>query len=213
MLTVHHLGISQSERIVWLCEELGLPCNIVRYTRDAVTRLSPPELKELHPMGAAPVIEDGDVMLGESAAIVEYILAKFADGKLKVSPEQEGFADYLYWSHFANGNLQPIMLRYMTLTRTGLPADHPVLAGTMARMQGALEMMNKRLGTVPHLAGNEFTAADIMTVFTLTTMRVFQPLDLAPYPHIRAYLRRIGERPAYQRAMEICDPGMARLLS
>ncbi|NUU04082.1 glutathione S-transferase family protein [Herbaspirillum robiniae] len=213
MLTIHHLGVSQSERIVWLCEELALPYELVRYTRDAVTRLSPPALRQLHPLGAAPVIQDGELMLGESAAIVDYILAKFGNGRLKAGPGQDCFADYLYWFHFANGNLQPIMLRYMTLLRTGLPADHPVIAGTMGRLQAALALMDERLAKASYLAGEEFTAADIMTVFSLTTMRVFQPVDLAPYPHIRAYLARIGERPGYRRAMEICDPGMARQLS
>ncbi len=65
MLKVHHLGHSQSERIVWLCEELGVPCELVKYTRDPVTHLSPPELEALHPLGAAPLIEVDGMLLGE----------------------------------------------------------------------------------------------------------------------------------------------------
>jgi len=71
MLKIHHLGHGQSERIVWLCEELELPYELRHYTRDPVTRLSPPELTALHPLGAAPLLEDGDLLLAESAAIVE----------------------------------------------------------------------------------------------------------------------------------------------
>jgi glutathione S-transferase len=87
MLTVHHLGKSQSEHVVWLCEELGLDYELVRYARDPVTILAPPELKALHPMGSAPLITDGGPVLAESGAIVEYILAKCGDGRLMIAPE------------------------------------------------------------------------------------------------------------------------------
>ncbi|WP_431262701.1 glutathione S-transferase family protein [Roseateles chitinivorans] len=212
MITIHHLGHSQSERILWLCEELGIPYELERYTRDAVTRLSPPELKARHPLGAAPLIEDGDLLLAESAAIVEYLIAKHGGGRLKPSPEHPDFAPFLYWFHFANGNLQPVMLRRMTLGRA-LPADHPVLAATQERLDKVLALVEERLGQAPYFAGDEFTAADIMSVFSLTTMRLFLPVDLAPYPNVRAYLQRIGQRPAYQRAMTKGDPDLAPLLT
>jgi glutathione S-transferase len=77
MLTVHHLGKSQSERIVWLCEELEVPYALKRYTRDAQTMLAPPDYKALHPIGAAPVITDGDLVLAESGAVVDYIIATY----------------------------------------------------------------------------------------------------------------------------------------
>ena len=82
MLTVHHLGISQSERIVWLCEELGLDYELKRYERRADNRLAPDEYKALHPMGIAPVITDGDLVLGESGAICDYICARYGGGRL-----------------------------------------------------------------------------------------------------------------------------------
>lgn len=82
MLVVHHLGISQSDRIVWLCEELGIPYELRKYDRDPETRLAPAEYKALHPAQTAPVITDGELVLGESGAIVEYILAKYGDGNL-----------------------------------------------------------------------------------------------------------------------------------
>lgn len=213
MLTVHHLGWSQSERIVWLCEELGIDYTLVHHKRDPVTRLSPPELKALHPLGAAPVITDGDLLLAESGAIVDYLIQTRGGGTLTVQKDAAGFADYLYWFHFANGNLQPVIGRMMVLRRLNPPADHPVLQAMTGRMKLVLELIEARLGSVPHLAGEAFTAADIMSVFTLTTMRLFSPYDLSPYPNILAYLQRIGARPAYQRAMKKGDPDLTPLLT
>ena len=212
MLKIHHLGHSQSERIVWLCEELDIPYALTHYTRDAVTVLSPPEFKALHPLGAAPVIEDGDVLLAESAAIVEYIVVKHGGGRLKPGPEHPDYAAFLYWFHFSNGNLQPAIGRLMMMSRAKLAADHPVLVSVQGRLDRVLALVEARLGEATWLAGSEFTAADIMSVFSFTTMRLFQPIDLAPYPNIRAYLQRIGERPAYRRAMAKGDPDLVPML-
>jgi len=213
MLKIHHLGHSQSERIVWLCEELEIPYELIHYTRDAVTRLSPPELKAQHSLGAAPLLEDGDLLLAESAAIVEYIIVKHGNGRFKLGPEHADYASFLYWFHFSNGNLQPVVGRLMMINRAQLAADHPLQLAVQGRFDKVMALVDERLGKVPYLAGHEFTAADIMSVFSLTTMRLFQPFDLAPYPNIRAYLQRIGERPAYRRAMAKGDPDLTPLLS
>ncbi len=213
MIKIHHLGHSQSERILWLCEELGLPYRLQHYTRDPVTRLSPPELLALHPLGAAPVLEDGDLLLAESAAIVEYLIGRHGAGRLKPGPEHPDYAAFLYWFHFANGNLQPTLLRLMAVGRAVAGSDHPVLAATRDRFARLMALMETRLAEVPWLAGDDFSAADIMNVFSLTTMRLFIPVDLAPYPGIRAYLQRVGERPAYRRAMAKGDPDLVPLLS
>ena len=213
MLTIHHLSTSQSERILWLCEELGVPYEMKRHERDAVTRLSPPELRALHPMGTAPVITEGDLVLGESGAIMEYIIRRHGGGRLAPGVEHPDYPDYLYWFHFANATFQPLMGRNMHLHRLQLPADNPLLVSTRGRLDRALDMVEARLGKVDFLAGSALTAADVMIVFSLTTMRIFYPLDLAPYANIRAYLGRIGERAAYRRAMHKGDPGMAPLLA
>ena len=126
MLTIHHLGKSQSERIVWLCEELGVPYELTHHNRNAVTILSPPELKALHPLGAAPVITDGALVLAESGAIMEYIIAMHGGGRLALGPTHPDFAHYLYWFHFANSNLQSIMGRCMFLRRLDLAAENAV---------------------------------------------------------------------------------------
>ena len=213
MLKIHHLGHSQSERIVWLCEELGAPYELVKYTRDPVTRLSPPELKALHPLGAAPLLEVEGMLLAESAAIVEFILARYGNGRLQHGPDHPDFASYLYWFHFANGNLQPVMGRSMIVGRCGLAPDHPLPTSVRERLDKVLALIDARLAQNDYLAGSEFTAADIMSVFSLTTMRLFQPVDLTPYPGILAYLQRIGGRPAYQRAMTKGDPDLTPMLT
>lgn len=212
-MIVHHLGKSQSERIVWLCEELGIPYELRVYDRDPVTRLAPPDYKALHPMGAAPVITDGDLVLAESGAIIEYIVAKYGKGRLTLAPDHPDFAQFLFWFHFANGSLQPATGRNMILARLKLPEDNPVLRAMKGRLDLALGLVEARLTKTAFLAGSEITTADIMIVFTLTTMRLFLPFDLAPYPAILAYLQRIGARPAYRRAMQKGDPDMAPLLT
>ena len=213
MLTVHHLGKSQSERIVWLCEELEIPYQLKRYTRDPVTILAPADYKALHPIGAAPVITEGDLVLAESGAVVDYIIAKYGKGRLALNAGHPDFAAYLYWFHFANGTLQANMGRNMILNRLNLAADNPILAGTKARVDRAFDLVDARTREAEYLAGSEFTAADIMMGFSLTTMRYFLPYDLARCRNILGYLARIGARPAYRRAMEKGDPGMARLLT
>jgi len=213
MLTLHHLGHSQSERILWLCEELDIPYALTRYERDSITMLSPPALTALHPIGAAPVIEDDGLLLAESAAIVDYIITKHGDGRLRLAPDHPDFAAYLYWFHFANGNLQPVIGRLMMVGRAGLAADHPVPLAVRGRVDRVMSLVESRLGEVDYLAGKTLTAADIMSVFSLTTMRLFQPLDLRPYPNILAYLQRIGTRPAYRRAMAKGDPDLTPMLT
>lgn len=213
MLTVHHLGKSQSERIVWLCEELGIPYELKVYDRHPVTRLAQADYKALHPIGSAPVITDGELVLAESGAIVEYIVAKYGKGRLILAPDHPDFAQFLYWFHFANGTLQPATGRNMILGRLNLPADNALLIAMKARLDLALGFLEERLAAVDYLAGREFTTADIMLVFTLTTMRLFYPYDLKPYPSLLRYLQRIGSRPAYQRAMAKGDPDMAPLLT
>ncbi|MDB5686277.1 MAG: glutathione S-transferase family protein [Rhizorhabdus sp.] len=211
MLTVHHLGVSQSDRIVWLCEELEIPYELVRYARAPM--MAPPEYKALHPSGTAPVITDGDLTLAESGAVIEYIIARYGDGRLKVGPEDPAFADYLYWFHFANGSMGPSAMVDIILQILGNGEETPTTSALKARGDRAFAMVEDRLGKVPYFAGDQFSAADIFMVFPLTTMRAFAPRDLAPYPNIRAYLQRIGDRPAFQRAMQKADPDLTPMLA
>jgi glutathione S-transferase len=213
MLTVHHLGKSQSERIVWLCEELEIPYDLKRYARDPVTILAPADYKALHPVGAAPVITDGKLVLAESGAVVEYIIARYGSGRLALKADHADFAQFLYWFHFANGTFQAQLGRNMILNRLNLAADNPMLTATRARVDRSFDLVDARVRDARYLAGEQFTAADIMIGFSLTTMRYFLPYDLGRHPNIRDYLGRIAARPAYRRAMEKGDPGMALLLT
>lgn len=213
MLTIHHLGRSQSERIVWLCEELEIPYELKTYARDAATMLAPADYKALHPIGSAPVITDGELVLAESGAIVEYIAATYGKGRLTLGAGDPGFAQFLYWFHFANGTLQANMGRLMILNRLKLTGDNPLLLATRARVDRAFDLVEARTRSAAYMAGDAFTTADIMMGFSLTTMRYFQPYDLARCPNVVGYLARIGARPAYRRAMAKGDPGMALLLT
>lgn len=211
MLVVHHLGKSQSERIVWLCEELEIPYELKRYARSPMR--APPEYKMLNPIGQAPIITDGDLTLAESAAIVQYIIAKYGNGRLAPAYGHPDFVPFTYWFNFANGTFQPRMVHNMFLATLKPPEDHPVMAIAKNGLVTAFQAIEARTGEAKYFAGEEFTAADIMMGFSLTTMRYFTPYDLTPYPNLRAYLTRIGSRPAYQRAMKKGDPDMQPLLS
>ncbi len=212
MLTVHHLGISQSERIVWLCEELGIPYELKVYDRDPITRLAPAAYKALHPVGTAPIITDGDVVLPESGAIIEYIIGKYGHGRLAVGPEAKNFADYLFWFHFANASMLPRQSVLMG-ARSADGEMSPREKFMRDRAVKAWDLVEARLGEAAYFAGADFTAADIIMGFALTTMRAWAPVDIAGRPNILAYLKKIGERPAYKRAMEKGDPAMTPMLA
>ena len=213
MLTVHHLGVSQSDRVVWLCEELGIPYEMKKYDRLPIG-MAPPEYKALHPSGTAPIITDGDLTLGESGAIIEYIIAKHGGGRLVVTADKPNFPDYLFWFHFANASMLPRTMMVMILAMAGAAegGGDTRVAAMMARADQAFDMVEKRLGETDYFAGNDFTAADIMMTFGLTTMRMFAARDLTPYPNIRAYLQRIGDRPAYLAAAKKADPDLPLML-
>lgn len=212
MLIVHHLGISQSDRIVWLCEELDLPYEMVKYDR-APTGGGPAAYKALFPYGTAPVIQDGDRWLGESGAIVEYIIHRHAGGRLAVAPDQPNYADYLYWSHFANASFMAGGMWELGLILQEIGPEERVRRPGRSRWEKAFDVVEQRLGEAPFFAGDAFTAADIMMHFPLTHMRRFVPFDLSGSPKTLAYLQRIGERPAYRRAMAKADPGVEPFLS
>lgn len=212
MLTVHHLGISQSDRIVWLCEELEIPYKMVKYDR-AATGGGPDEYKALYPYGTAPFIEDGEVRLGESGAVMEYIIHRHGGGRLAVAPDKGNYPDYLYWFHFANASLMSGGMMEMALMFQGVKPEDRVQMGGRSRWAKAFDVVEERLGQAPYFAGDDFTAADIIIHFPLTMMRRWIPFDLSGSPNTLAYLQRIGARPAYRRAMAKADPGVEPLLT
>jgi glutathione S-transferase len=210
MLTVHHLGVSQSERIVWLCEELGLDYELKLYERRADNRLAPDEYKALHPMGIAPVITDGDLVLGESGAICDYICARYGGGRLAPGKDDPDFADHLFWFHWSNGTFMTTLMMQLVL---GAGEGNPAAGFVGDRSRRGWEMVEARLGQAPFFGGANLTTADIMMVYCLTTSRAFRGLSIDGYPNLKAYLARIGQRPAYQRAMAKAEPGRAPMLT
>ena len=208
MITIYHLDTSRSERIVWLMEELGLPCTLERFDR-MPNILAPEELQQVHPLGRAPVIRDGDTVLAESGAIVEYIVARHGSGRLGVAPDDPAFAQYLYWLHYAESSLLLQLLREWTLERFLPDADAaPGMARVRAVTQQHLAFVEGHLAGSDYFAGPEFTAADVMMVFPFTTLLRFRGLDLGPYAALQRYLGRIEGRAAYRRTMEVAGPGV-----
>ncbi len=203
MIHLVHLDRSRSERIIWLLEELGLP-----YTLDSFQRrpdlFGPAEMRETHVLGRAPVIRDGEVVLAESGAIVEYILARYGNGRLSVDPSEPNFPRYLYWLHYAEGSFMLQLLREWSLDRMLPDADaHPGMARIREGTRTHLAMIEDALSASPYLAGDAFTAADIMMSYPLTTFRRhIRPIDLTSYPAIQAYVGRLEARPAYRKAIE-----------
>lgn len=198
-----------------MCEELDVPYQLIRYQRDPQTKLAPAEYKALHPFGTAPVITDGKTVLGESGAIVEYLMAKHGGGRLAVAADEPNFADYLFWLHFANGSLMPSAMIDLVVGIMGAGGAQPIpdiVKAVRSRSDRAMQMIETRLGQVSYLAGDEFTAADIMTVFSLTTLRAFLPRDLKASPNTSAYIKRVAARPAYQRAMKKAEPEMKPMI-
>lgn len=218
VLKVHHLGISQSERILFLCEELGITYDLVKHTRDPI--FAPQSFKSLpgNATGQSPFLEDPEagITLSESGAISDYILGKYASegGKKKLKKEfgEKGYVDYIYFYNFVNGSLQPATSRAMLLAAAQVPKDNAMAKYALSGVQQALAIVDAHLKSNKWLAGEDFTAADCMIVYSLSTGRYYGPRGYEEYPNIVRYLGDIGERPAYKRAMEKGDPEMKLLL-
>lgn len=211
MITIHHLGVSQSDRVVWLMEELNLPYELKWYDRGA-DFLAPPEYRALHPAGTAPIITDGDLVMAESTAIVEYISQRHGGGRLSVPPASPDYPHYLFWMQF-NNNLQSTLFIKLTFQTTGTTpsADNPMMATTQRREDGIYRALEQRLGESAYLGGPQFSCADIMSMFNLTSLAMLgaRAIDDS-LPNTLAYVQRISARPAYQKAMSIAGPAASR---
>jgi glutathione S-transferase len=199
MIVVHHLNNSRSQRIVWLLEELGTPYRIEPYKRDAKTNLAPPELGRVHPLGKAPVIEDGELVLAESGAITEYLVERYGSGRLMPKRGTREHVRYLHWMHFAEGTLMLHLVARLYLTRVGESAK-AMLARVEGMLGNELDLVEAELARGAHLAGAEFSAADVQMTFGLE-FADFARL-VGERPRLRAYLARVQARPAYRRAIE-----------
>lgn len=207
MITICHLGVSQSDRVVWLMEELGLPYQLEWYDRGE-DMLAPPEFRALHPSATAPLIKDDDLVLVESVAIVEYISNRYAGGRFSIGAKSDNYANYLYWMQL-NNNLQSA---FFAKVAAGEDAneDNMMVKVSNRRMDGCLSALESRLGEADYLAGNEFSNTEIMAMFPLTTLVAFAGITFEGKPNTQAYIDRVSQRPAYIKAMEIAGPEAKR---
>ena len=199
MIKVHHLNNSRSHRVLWLLEELGTPYEIVPYKRDAMTRLAPPELKKVHPLGKSPVIIDGDVRIAESGAIVDYIIRRYGKGAMMPAPGSVEYETYNEWLHYSEGSaMLPLMLNlYVSrLKEAGAPL-HPRIESEIENHLGYIE---GELGSRSFFVGSSLSGADIQMSFVAEVARSFG--KLAAYPNFAAWLTRMHERPAFKRSVE-----------
>lgn len=203
MIIVHHLNDSRSQRILWLCEELGLDYDIKSYRRDATTRLAPPELKRVHPLGKSPVIEDGDLKLAESAAIVDYLIRTHGGSAMSPAPGTTLHEMYLEWLQFAEGSaMLPFMLA-LYAGRLGSAAA-PLQPRIDEQCSSHLDFFDHELGDNDWLVGNTLSGADIMMSFVAEVAATRGPATR--YPRLIAYVRRYQSRPAWLRSVERGGP-------
>jgi glutathione S-transferase len=214
MIVVHHLNNSRSQRVLWMLEELGVPYDIKRYQRDAKTMLAPPELRAVHPLGKSPVIQDGEVTLAESGAILEYLVERHGGGRLAPARGTPERLRYIYWMHFAEGSAMPpllLLLIFNRIEKAPMPFFVKPVARAIARRakesfilpnnERNLDFMESELQGRDWFAGGEFTAADIQMSFPLEAARARGGLD-ERRPRLMDFLARIHARPAYRRAVE-----------
>ena len=202
MIVVHHLNESRSQRVLWLLEELGAPYEIRHYQRDATTRLAPPELKAVHPLGKSPVLEADGLTLIESGAIVDYLLRRHgAASGLRPAEGSAEFEAYQQWLHYAEGSAMLPLLLKLYVSRLG-DAGAPLAPRIDSELANHLGHVDRALQGREWLVGDTLSGADVQMSFVGEAARGLR----ASYPNLDAWVRRFQQRPAYQRALERGGP-------
>ena len=203
MLTVHHLNDSRSQRILWLLEELELPYEIKLYQRDAVTRLAPPELKAVHPLGKSPVLTCDGATIIESGAIIDHVLRHQGAGRLMPAADSADYEAYVQWLHYAEGSaMLPLLMKMYTgmIGEGGAPLV-PRIDSEIANHLGYLEAS---LEGRDWLVGGALSGADIQMSFV---GEIAGRYGLhATHPNIGAWVKRFQARDAYKRALQKGGP-------
>ena len=199
MIVVHHLNDSRSQRVLWLLEELQQAYEIVHYQRDAITRLAPPELLAVHPLGKSPVITDAGRTIHESGAIVDYVLRRYGGGSLRPDATSADYEAHQQWLHYAEGSAMLPFLLKLYVSRLG-DAGAPLSPRIEGELANHLGFVNQSLAGKNWLMGDHLTGADIMMSFVgeIAAARTHR----ATYPHVEAWVHRFQARPAYLRALE-----------
>jgi glutathione S-transferase len=214
MIVVHHLNNSRSQRVLWLLEELGVPYEVRRYQRDPATLFAPPEMKAVHPLGKSPIVTEDDRVLAESGAIIEHLADRYGGGRLARPHDSPERFRYIYWLHYAEGSAMSPLLLKLVFDRVAQarmpffvrPIVRKVRAAAMSSFIGPqlalhFDYLEGELSRSTWFTGEDFTAADIQMSFPLEIAVPRAGLD-ASRPRLMAFLKRIHERPAYQRALE-----------
>ncbi|MBK8173540.1 MAG: glutathione S-transferase [Sandaracinaceae bacterium] len=220
MITLHHLERSRSQRVLWLLEELGIPYEIKIYARHPSTSRAPAELRAVHPLGKSPVITDGETTVAESAVIIEYLLDKYGQGRLRPVAGTPEHQRYVYWLHFAEGSAMAPLLVGLIFARLETaklpffvkPIVKKICAGVRdAYIQPQLDSMfgyaNTALERQPWFCGDEFTAADIQMSYPVEAAVTRAGLG-TKYVKLTAFVERIHAMPSYQRAVARGGPAM-----
>ncbi len=198
MIVVHHLNDSRSQRILWALEELGLPYEIRRYERDPQTRLAPPQLKAVNPLGKSPVITDGTHKVIESGAIIDYLVRRHGHGRLQPDPASTAYDAYVQWLHYAEGSAMLPLMLHLYASRLG-DAAAPLVPRIEAELGNHLGYVDTALQGRAFLVGDTLTGADIQMSFVAELAGVFG--KRAAYPAMEAWIRHLHARPAYQEAV------------
>ncbi|MET3119489.1 glutathione S-transferase [Undibacterium sp. GrIS 1.8] len=199
MIKVHHLNNSRSQRILWLLEELGVDYDIINYQRDPVTRLAPAALKAIHPLGKSPVISDDDLVVAESGAIIEYLVNKYGNGRLRPKSDTAAYIKYSQWMHFAEGSAMLPLLLALYVGRLG-EAGAPLGPRISSEIDNHISYISAELGDQAYLLGDELSAADIQISFVVEIAEARKMLGA--YPNLQEYAKRLHANPAYIRALE-----------
>jgi glutathione S-transferase len=199
MITVHHLNESRSQRILWLLEELELPYEIKFYWRDPHTKMAPPELQQVHPLGKSPIVTDNGRAIAESGAIIDYIIRHHGGGRLRPDPGTPDYDDYVYWLHYAEGSASLPFVIDPIAKSFGKMAT-PLQRRVNHELDLNLRFINHCLAGTDYLLGAELTAADIQMSFVGELAVNF--VDVSPYRELDAWVSRFQARPAYQAAVE-----------
>ena len=217
MITVHHLEHSRSQRVLWLLEELGLDYEIHLYERDPKTRLAPPELAQVHPLGKSPVITDDERTLAESGTILEYLARRYGKGRWAPALSADAYWDFHYWMHYAEGSLMPPLLLKLVFDAVGSQAPfllRPLTKGISSQVDRAfigpqirthLDFVEAHLASREWFVGQRISAADVQMCFPLEAA-LARGLVGEQRPAIRDFVNRCHQRPAYQRALEAGGP-------
>lgn len=214
MLILHHLNNSRSQRILWLLEELEVPYQIKFYQRNPKTLLAPPELKAIHPLGKSPVITDGDIVVAESGAIINYLAHKYGNGKLIPSMDSPDYLRYDYWLHYAEGSAMPPLVQKLIfdqIPKQKMPFFVRAIAKQIVgkvnktylqpQIKLQLDWMESQLKTSEWFAGNDFSAADIQMSFPIEAA-LKRNTATSKWLVLQDFIQRIHARPAYQRALQ-----------